>query len=366
MKKVTIYPYSVGLLFRKGNFIRLLPEGSYWLRWADDVKTYSLTQPFHAPVDLNLLLQDRLFAEMIQVVEVKDHELCLMFREGNFSEILKPGRYPFWKSVVNYTFEHYDMNVLEVPESLDRQLMGKESLYSYMRVYMVQSFEVGLLTVDGKIERKLGPGTYYFWKNEQQTSLLKADLRQQQMEVSGQEILTKDKAALRLNFDARYQVVEVEKALVETNNYAKVLYVRLQQALREYVGQYTLDELLANKEGVADFVKVAVGPVLAEMGVELLDCGIRDIILPGEMKEIMNQVLIAQKQAQANTIARREETAATRSLLNTAKLMEDNQMLFKLKEMEYVEKIAEKINSISLSGGGQIVDQLRQIFGAKE
>jgi hypothetical protein len=92
------------------------------------------------------------------------------------------------------------------------------------------------------------------------------------------------------------------------------------------------------------------------------NCGVRDIILPGEMKDIMNQVLIAQKKAEANVIMRREETASTRSLLNTAKLMEENAMLFKLKEMEYVEKIADKINSISLSGGNQIIDQLKDIF----
>ena len=76
----------------------------------------------------------------------------------------------------------------------------------------------------------------------------------------------------------------------------------------------------------------------------------------------MNQVLIAEKKAQANSIMRREETAATRSLLNTAKLMEENQMLFKLKEMEYIEKIADKINTISVSGSNNIVSELKQIF----
>ena len=89
---------------------------------------------------------------------------------------------------------------------------------------------------------------------------------------------------------------------------------------------------------------------------------VKDIILSGELRNIMNQVLVAQKQAQANVITRREETASTRSLLNTAKLMEDNDMLFKLKEMEYVERIADKINNISLSGGNQVVDQLKEIF----
>jgi hypothetical protein len=59
---------------------------------------------------------------------------------------------------------------------------------------------------------------------------------------------------------------------------------------------------------------------------------------------------------------RREETASTRSLLNTAKLMEDNAMLWKLKEMEYVEKIAEKIGEITVNGNGALVEQLKQIF----
>jgi len=101
---------------------------------------------------------------------------------------------------------------------------------------------------------------------------------------------------------------------------------------------------------------------VATYGVELMSCGIRDIILPGEVKEIMNQVLVAEKKAQANIITRREETASTRSLLNTAKLMEENDMLFKLKEMEYIEKIADKINAISLAGGNQVLEQLKGIF----
>jgi len=80
----------------------------------------------------------------------------------------------------------------------------------------------------------------------------------------------------------------------------------------------------------------------------------------------MNRVLIAQKTAQANVITRREETASTRSLLNTAKLMEDNDMLYKLKEMEYVEKIAEKIGEITLTGNSGMVTQLKELFTASK
>jgi len=165
-----------------------------------------------------------------------------------------------------------------------------------------------------------------------------------------------------MSFFASYKLVDAIKALTENADYTKQLYVAIQLALRTYVGTLTLDEILERKEEVTSFVMSTVKEKVLSFGVELIDGGVRDIILPGDVREIMNQVLIAQKKAQANIITRREETASTRSLLNTAKLMEDNKMLFKLKEMEYVEKIADKINTISLSGGGQIVDQLKGIF----
>lgn len=133
-------------------------------------------------------------------------------------------------------------------------------------------------------------------------------------------------------------------------------------ALREYVSAFTFDELLDRKEGAAAFVLERVKADAERLGIEVRNFGIRDIILPGDMKEIMNQVLMAEKKAQANIIMRREETASTRSLLNTARLMEENTMLWKLKEMEYVEKIAEKISSISVSGNGMLLEQLKSIL----
>ena len=137
-------------------------------------------------------------------------------------------------------------------------------------------------------------------------------------------------------------------------------------ALRAYVGTYTLDELLENKSEIANAVFEDTKTAATKLGVKVLNCGMRDVILTGDMKDIMNQVLIAQKQAQANVITRREETASTRSLLNTAKLMEDNEMLYKLKEMEYVEKIAEKIGEITVNGKDGMVKQLKEIFATSK
>ena len=76
------------------------------------------------------------------------------------------------------------------------------------------------------------------------------------------------------------------------------------------------------------------------LGVELIAVGIRDVILPGEMKDLMNKVTEAKKAAEANLIARREETATIRSQANTAKLLADNPTLMRLRELEVLEKVA--------------------------
>lgn len=362
MKFVRIFPYQIGLLFKNDHYQRTLTEGQHWLWPAEIVKSFDVTKDFVAPCDLDILLADPAFRQLVELVEVRDNEIALQYLQGNFRKVLTPGRYVHWKSIVQYEHTIINLNDYEIDAGIERKILQRSDVSAFVRVFVVESYEEGLMYVEGKFEKRLGPGVYYFWKNEKPIAVLKADLRQQLMEISGQEILTKDKAAIRINFFAQYKVTDIVKALVDTKDLVKQLYIQFQLAVREYVGTMTLDELLANKESVAPVVLKEVAEKSAAMGTQVTDCGIRDIILPGDVKDIMNQVLVAEKKAQANVITRREETASTRSLLNTAKLMEENEMLFKLKEMEYVEKIAEKINSISVSGGGQLVDQLRQIF----
>ncbi|MBI1779905.1 MAG: slipin family protein [Sphingobacteriales bacterium] len=361
MQCVKINAYQIALVFKRGVYQRMLKEGNYWL-WNEQVYSYDVTKPFAAPVELNILLQDAELAEALQLVEVKENEIVLQYENGLFKQVLTAGRYTFWKSVIQYQFIRADISKVEIDEAFDRSVLSKAAMSNYVRQYEVQNFEKAVLFVDGKFTKVLEPGVHYWWKNSIPVNVGKVDMRQQQLEINGQEILTKDKAALRINAWAQYKVADIEKALLQNAAYDKQLYVAFQLALREYVAGYSFDELLEKKESIAPFILQAVAEKAMALGVAVNGFGIRDIILPGDVKEIMNQVLIAEKKAQANTIMRREETASTRSLLNTAKLMEENAMLWKLKEMEYVEKIADKISNITVNGNGALVEQLKQIF----
>jgi regulator of protease activity HflC (stomatin/prohibitin superfamily) len=365
MKRVRINAYQVGLVFKNGVYQRLLTEGKYWFWDNVQVLVYDLTKPFVAPVELNILLKDEALAGMLDVIEIKDNELVLVYENGLFRQVLTPGRYTFWKSTIAYRFLRADVSKIEITEDIDRTVLQNRLLQPFVRSSEVQSYEKALLFVDSKYVGVLEPGVYTWWKNSIPVYVAKVDVRQQQMEINGQEILTRDKAALRINAWAQYKVVDMEKAVLENKEWEKQLYVSFQLALREYISGFSFDELLDKKESMAPFILQRVSEKAGALGIEVLGFGIRDIILPGDVKEIMNSVLIAEKKAQANSIMRREETASTRSLLNTAKLMEENAMLWKLKEMEYVEKIADKISNISVNSNGDLVGQLKQIFVSK-
>ena len=362
MKRVRINVGKVGLVFRKGDFMGVITKGIHWLSFNRDVLVYDLTKQFFAPIAVEVLLQNKTLKAMLKIVEVKDNELVLMYENGIFKSVLTAGRHLFWKGLIDYKFVTADLSKIEITEQIDNALFSNFELSKHIRIFEVAAYEKALLLVDDIYVKILKGGTYKFWRNNSTVKIVKADLRQLQLEIAGQELLTKDKAAIRINFYTQYKITDIEKALLENKDYEKQLYIAMQLVLRAYVGTYSFDELLERKDDIAKAVFEDVKEAVTKLGVSVLNCGIRDVILTGEMKEIMNQVLVAQKKAQANSITRREETASTRSLLNTAKLMEENEMLFKLKEMEYVEKIADKIGEISVSGNGGIVRQLKEIF----
>jgi len=120
--------------------------------------------------------------------------------------------------------------------------------------------------------------------------------------------------------------------------------------MREVVGAKDLDTLLVSKEALARELTELTRKRASELGMVVVVVGIRDITLPGEMKDLMNKVTEAKKAAEASMITRREETAAARMQANTAKILESSPTLMKLKELEVLEKVADKANLTVLLG----------------
>jgi len=364
-KKMIIQADERGLVFEKGQYKKVLTPGTYRISTlrGELVQVMKVNERFEVPDrELSLFLHDGELLSQLDVVDVQDHEVVLHYEDGRFVSVLTAGKYAFWKVLKQHRFVRADIRQPEVAAEIDRAILPR--LSAYMQVQEVGSGERGVLYYNNVMQRELTPGKYYFWRGPVQAVIKTVDLRQLQLDLAGQEMMTEDKITLRLNFVCQYRVVEPLRAL-EIKSFEEQIYIQLQLVLREYVGTLKLDELLRNKQEIASFALTRLNEKSAEYGVQFLSAGVKDIILPGEIRDILNTVLLAEKKAQANLITRREETASTRSLLNTAKLMEENQTLFRLKELEFMEKICEKIGTISLSGGSTLLERLNDLVGEK-
>lgn len=360
---MTILPQQRVLLFKRGVFQALLMPGRRFVSPAHAVEIYKADEAFKpARTPIEVLLGYRELAEQLEIVEVPDNHIAICREDGNIARVHGPGRICYWKGLRKREFSLVDLDRPEAALEEDRSVLLHPAVKEYTLGCSIEEYQAGLLFIDRAFVRQLPSGTYFFWKGTRSVNVEKIDLRMMQAQVTGQEIMSRDKVPLRLNFFCQYRITDLRKAALEVKDPEAQFHVLLQLALREYVGSLSFDEILERKEEIGGFVARAIADKAAGLGLAVGEAGIKDVILPGEISAIMNQVLIAEKKAQANVIMRREETASTRSLLNTAKLMEENEVLARLKELEYVERISEKISQITLSGGNQIVDQLRGLF----
>ncbi len=362
MKKIIINENQRGFLFKNGKYIKLLGAGKYYVFGDRTIALSELNRPIEcAKCSLETLLADKNISENAAVVEVGDEELALHYVNGKFSDVLSEGKYAFWSMTERHEFKLVDISTPTVDASVPTYIFSKILPMYYIKIEVAE-YQKARLYFNRKLERILDAGTYYFWRTSVKVEADFVDTRLTQMQIAGQEILTADKVGLRINFVCNYRIADYVKILTEVDDFAEQLHVAAQLALREYVGQHKLDEILENKAQMSEFVSQKLKSKEKSLFVEITDADVKDIILPGDVREIMNTVLIAEKRAQANVITRREEVASTRSLLNTAKLMDENQTLYKLKEMEYIERICENVGNISLNGNGNILTQLTTIL----
>jgi regulator of protease activity HflC (stomatin/prohibitin superfamily) len=365
--KVIIRNDERGVLFRNGNYSKYLKPGKYvfnpFIKYSVVVSDVNKTFDT-AGKNINMFLEDKELFNELTVLDVQDYEIAIHYEDDKLVDVLKSGKYAFWNVMKKHSFKVVDIRNPEVGLDIDVSTYSSYKLANFIDYYEVANHENGILYYNNIIQKILEPGRYFFWKSPVLVTVKNVDLRQQQLDMTGQEIMTEDKITLRLNFVCHYRITELLK-VIEIKSFEEHLYIVLQLILREYVGGLKLDDLLLKKQEIGSYVLEKLKEKNGSYGAEFLFAGLKDIILPGDIKDILNTVLIAEKRAQANVITRREEIASTRSLLNTAKLMEENKTLYRLKELEFLEKICEKIGNVSLTGGGSLLEQLNTLLSNK-
>jgi regulator of protease activity HflC (stomatin/prohibitin superfamily) len=354
--RVTVKDGERALLSRNGRIERVLGPGRHLLLDPMRELNVELFQVVRAefPADRFAVLKaarPELAADLFEAVETKANELAIVSLDGRPHVLMAPWQARvFWKVATGVTVERIDIE--REPRVDQRHLaMITRERNALVTEVVVENHEAGLLHVEGRLVERLEPGRHAYWTSGRKIEVKRLDLRPQAVEITAQEMLTKDKISLRVTLTAFRRVVDPELVARSIADVDAWLYRLVQFAIREAVASRTLDEVLSAKSTLDAELRAYVREHIAAAGVEVTELGVKDVILPGEIRELVNKVVEAERVAKANLIRRQEETAATRSLLNTAKLMEDNPLLLRLKELESLERLVEKVGRIDLHAG---------------
>jgi len=311
---------------------------------------------FRAQPAVRAVLPSDWFTEL----ELGARERAVLIKDGRPAAFLRPGVHRFWSVDPTLRIRRFDVDE-PLPELTDelRAVIPAHELVEAV----VRESERGLLFVQGKLVRVLEPGRHAFWTHpEGEVAVTKLDMRADQDAIVGQELMTRDKVTLRLTLTVEHAIQDPVLAATAVTNVRNAVYLLVQLAARDFVAGATLDELLEGRETMTRALMADVAPKALAFGVRVDRVGVKDVVLPGEMKTLLNRVIEAEKAAAANVILRREEVAATRQLANTAKVMEQSPLLLRLKELDALKEIAESIGEVRIVVGA---DNMKALLPAE-
>lgn len=356
VQRVIVRENQRGIALYKGKFHGILTPGEHALR-ADrgrlEIEWHDLSRSDFVSIYDKALFRDHVEVAREHLTEFRSAagEVLVISRDGRFHAVLKPeGRAVYWTDTGAWTAERFGLDGdLEIARDVARRFAG--AVMTSVTAVDVAEGHTGLLFVDGKFVRELAAGAHAFWAVTRKVVVKVVDLRRQSLDVTGQEILTRDRVTLRVNLSADFEVIDAVKAATTVKDFADALYRALQFAFRKSLGAKSLDEILADKVTAEAEAIAEVRAQMLAIGLSVGEIAVKDVILPGEMRDILNKVVAAEKEAEANVIRRREETNATRALLNTARVMAENPVMLRLKELEALSDIAGKVERLTIHNG---------------
>ena len=179
------------------------------------------------------------------------------------------------------------------------------------RELIIKSTHRGLRYTDGRLTDILEAGRYDLprassaWVKRPTVEVVVVDMRERELTIKGQEILTSDKVAVRVSILTQFQVVDAVAAVEKVASYEDRLYSDVQLAARRSLASMTLDAILTNRNQLSEDILADVQVLANGYGVKILRADVKDIVFPGNLQDVMNRVLTAERLSEAHLVEAR-------------------------------------------------------------
>jgi len=170
----------------------------------------------------------------------------------------------------------------------------------------------GLWYEDGVMKRLVDAGRHrvppervFGFRVGPRVDVLLVDIRERELTIKGQEILTSDKVAVRVSIIVQFKVTDPVAAIQQVESFEERLYSDVQLAARRSLASMSLEQILTNRNQLSEDILADVKETAARYGVAILRADVKDLVFPGNLQEIMNKVLAAERTSQAQLVEAR-------------------------------------------------------------
>ena len=187
------------------------------------------------------------------------------------------------------------------------------------REVFIKNTHRGLWYEDGVLVRTLDAGRHVIpgrtrlpVRRRARIEVILVDVRERELTIKGQEILTSDKVAIRVSIVVQFRVTDPAAAVERVAEYEDRLYSDVQLAARRSLASMTLEDILTNRTRLSEDILAEVLDTAAGYGVRIQRADVKDLIFPGNLQEMMNRVLAAERLSHAQLVEARTKAETQR------------------------------------------------------
>jgi len=208
-------------------------------------------------------------------------------------------------------------------------LSGIKLLYEYQR---------GVVFTLGRYTATLSPGLVYVVPWFQR--MRKVDMRIKTADIPRQEVMTRDNIPMLVNAVVYFRVIRPADAIIKIEDYVFAVRQYTQAALRDVIGNSEMDNVLTEREEIAESIKAIVDSETSGWGVDVESIKIQEVELPAEMKRAMAKQAEAERERRAVIIASQGELAASENLRQAAENLAKSPGALHLRTLQTIRDIA--------------------------
>ena len=337
-----------------GKFIELLKPGRYFRFTLLGIHDFIFFDGNTTPTFVGNIDPLPSTCEGLETFKVNENEMVAFVCNGEVTRVFSAGRFRF--VIPDCTYEVRRFDLLKEPSSLeDEDILFASKQETWIEECSSDSQPLVLLHNDSP-QKVLPPGRYRLWRDSPFT-VRKVKKSLYRLEVAAQDLITNDQIQIRVKPLVSVRVNDPVQYVTEQDAEEQA-YSAVQLALREVISSRPLEQLLQERKVVSEELADKAASILPAVGLSLEQVAVKDMVLSGEVKGLLGKVVSARMEAEAMSVRRREEVAQTRQMANTARLLQNNPVLMRLKEMETLTELASKIDKLTMVGGSELLQRV--------